>query len=104
MPYLYATALDWSCKRCMISTYSRRDRRELQKPTRVAAHVQADTIPDAMRPGLTLRGALLNSSVFLGEYAVYLAWIAVRHNIKALKNRPIPAQVVGFQGQDKEER
>ena len=41
--------------------------------TSVAAHVQADTIPDAMRPGLTLRDALLNSSEFFGEYAVYRA-------------------------------
>ena len=39
----------------------------MNKPTSVAAHVQAETIPDAMSPGLTLRDALLNSSVFLGE-------------------------------------
>ena len=62
----------------------------VEKLTSVAAHVQADTIPDAMRPGLTLRDALLNSSEFLGEYAVYRAWIAVRHIIKALKNSPMP--------------
>jgi hypothetical protein len=67
--------------------------------TSVAAHVQADTIPDAMRPGLTLRDALLNSSVSLGEYAVYRAWIAVKHIIKALKNRPIPVRMVSFQCQ-----
>ncbi len=46
---------------------------EMEKLTSVAAHVQADTIPDAIRPGLTLRDALLNSSVFFGEYAVYRA-------------------------------
>jgi hypothetical protein len=62
--------------------------------TSVAAHVQADTIPDAIRPGLTLRDALLNSSEFFGEYAVYRAWIAVRHIINALKKRPIPARMV----------
>ena len=43
------------------------------EPTSVAAHVQAETIPEAMRPGLTLRDALLNSSVFFGENAVYRA-------------------------------
>jgi hypothetical protein len=64
--------------------------------TSVAAHVQADTIPDAIRPGLTLRDALLNSSEFLGEYAVYRAWIAVRHIIKALKNRPMPIHMLTF--------
>jgi hypothetical protein len=74
----------------------------MEKLTRVAAHVQADTIPDAIRPGLTLREALLNSSVFFGENAVYRAWIAVRHNIKALKNNPMPVRIVRFQFQDKE--
>lgn len=63
----------------------------------MAAHVQADTIPDAIRPGLTLRDALQNSSEFFGEYAVYRAWIAVRHIINALKNRPIPVRMVDFQ-------
>lgn len=63
----------------------------------MAAHVQADTIPDAIRPGLTLRDALLNSSEFFGEKAVYRAWIAVRHIINALKNRPIPVRRFGFQ-------
>lgn len=40
------------------------------------SHIQgltADTIPLAMRPGLTLREALLNSSEFLGENGVYRA-------------------------------
>jgi len=41
--------------------------------TRVAAHVHAETIPDAMRPGFMLRDALLNSSEFLGEKPVYRA-------------------------------
>jgi hypothetical protein len=67
----------------------------------VAAHVHADTIPDAMRPGLTLRDALLNSSEFLGEYAVYRAWIAVRHIIKALKNSPMPVHIDDFPSQNK---
>jgi hypothetical protein len=89
MPYLYATALDWSFGRCVTSIYLSKVM-YVEKLTSVAAHVQADTIPDAMRPGLTLRDALLNSSEFLGEYAVYRAWIAVRHIIKALKNSPMP--------------
>ena len=38
--------------------------------TRVAAHVHADTIPAAIRPGLTLRDALLNSSELFGENSV----------------------------------
>ena len=40
------------------------------KPTRVAAHVHAETIPAAMRPGLTLLDALLNSSALFGEKPV----------------------------------
>ena len=43
------------------------------KRTRVAAHVQAETIPEAIRPGLTLRDALENSSALLGEKPVYRA-------------------------------
>jgi hypothetical protein len=65
----------------------------MEKLTSVAAHVQADTIPDAIRPGLTLRDALLNSSEFFGENAVYRAWIAVRSIINALKKRPIPVHM-----------
>jgi hypothetical protein len=68
----------------------------MEKRTSVAAHVQADTIPEAIRPGLTLRDALLNSSEFLGEYAVYRAWIAVKHIIKALKNRPMPVHILSL--------
>ena len=41
--------------------------------TSVAAHVHAETIPEAIRPGLTLRDALLNSSEFFGENPVYRA-------------------------------
>ena len=67
----------------------------------MAAHVQAETIPEAIRPGLTLRDALLNSSVFFGEYAVYRAWIAVKVIMKALKKRPIPVWVVSSQDIDK---
>ena len=44
-----------------------------------------------MRPGFTLREALLNSSEFLGEKPVYRAWMAVKPSMNALKNRPIPA-------------
>lgn len=48
-PYVYATVDDWS---------------------KVAAQVHADTIPDAMSPGLTLREAVLNSSDWCVEYCV----------------------------------
>jgi len=61
--------------------------------TKVAAHVHAETIPEAISPGLTLREALVNSSEFFGEKAVYRAWIAVRHIMKALKNKPIPRKI-----------
>ena len=66
--------------------------RNLGTLTRVAAQVHAETIPDAMRPGLTLREALLNSSEVFGEKPVYRAWIAVKSTMKALKNRPIPVE------------
>jgi hypothetical protein len=45
----------------------------MNQRTSVAAHVQADTIPDAINPGFTLREALVNSSELFGENAVYLA-------------------------------
>ena len=70
-----------------------RDARE-RALTRVAAHVQAETMPEAMRPGLTLRDALLNSSELLGEKPVYRAWIAVKHSMNALKKRPIPVHTM----------
>ena len=38
--------------------------------TNVAAQVQAETMPEAISPGLTLRDALLNSSELLGEKPV----------------------------------
>jgi hypothetical protein len=66
MPYLYATALDWSFKGYGVSLIQK-PHAGMEKHTSVAAQVQADTIPDAIRPGLMLRDALLNSSVFLGE-------------------------------------
>ena len=57
----------------------------------MAAQVQAETIPDAMRPGLTDREADVNSSEFLGENPVYLDWTAVNPTMRALKNKPIPS-------------
>ena len=36
----------------------------------MAAHVHAETMPAAMRPGLTLLDALLNSSELFGENEV----------------------------------
>jgi hypothetical protein len=38
--------------------------------TKVAAHVHADTMPDAIRPGFTLLDALVNSSELDGEKGV----------------------------------
>lgn len=69
IPNLYAVAEDWR---------------------RVAAHVHAETIPAAMRPGGTLRDAELNSSALLGFQRVYRAWILVMRTMNALKNRPMP--------------
>jgi len=45
-------------------------RRWGDKRTRVAAHGHAETIPAAMRPGLRLLDALLNSSALFGEKPV----------------------------------
>jgi hypothetical protein len=50
-PYVYATVLLWSS---------------------VAAHVHAETMPAAIRPGLTFLLAVLNSSLVLVENCVYL--------------------------------
>lgn len=72
------------------AVFQSQEREENSVLTRVAAHVHADTIPDAIRPGFTLLDALLNSSELLGENAVYRACRAVRPSMKALKNRPIP--------------
>ena len=63
------------------------------RQTKVAAQVHAETIPAAMRPGLTLLDALLNSSALLGEKPVYRDWTAVNPNINALKKRPMPVFV-----------
>lgn len=41
--------------------------------TNVAAHVHAETMPEAIKPGLTLREALLNSSLLDGLNGVYRA-------------------------------
>ena len=71
MPYLYATALDCS---------------------RVAAHVQALTMPEAIRPGLTAREADENSSEFDGEKAVYRDCRYVNTSMKALKKSPMPIE------------
>ena len=104
------TTMDQKCRTCtpqhwigalndVTVSVTYRWRIQMENLTSVAAQVQADTIPDAIRPGLTLRDALLNSSEFFGEYAVYRAWIAVRHIINALKNRPMPVRMVDFQVQ-----
>ncbi len=61
--------------------------------TNVAAHVQADTMPEAISPGLTLLEALLNSSELFGENPVYRAWTAVNPIINALKNKPMPESI-----------
>lgn len=62
------------------------------RPTNVAAHVHADTIPVAISPGFTLRDALVNSSASFGEYVVYRACIPVTHIITTLKKSPIPKE------------
>lgn len=75
MPSLYATALDCSytsesVKITPALALSGQDARSHALLTSVAAHVQAETMPDAMRPGFTLLDALLNSSEFFGENPV----------------------------------
>lgn len=50
-------------------------------------------MPEAMRPGLTLREALLNSSLLDGLNGVYRACRAVRPSMNALKNKPMPTTV-----------
>jgi len=56
----------------------------------VAAHVQAETIPDAMSPGFTLRDAVLNSSGWLVSYVVYLFCIYEMPIITKAKKNPTP--------------
>jgi hypothetical protein len=68
IPNLYATALDCSWSNLFLVSLVIVQRTIM--PTKVAAHVHADTIPEAINPGLTHRDALLNSSEFLGEKAV----------------------------------
>lgn len=85
-PHLIATA------RLFGENSSTQRKEAISGLTSVAAHVHAETIPEAMRPGLTLLEALLNSSEFLGEKPVYRVWMAVKQTIKALKNKPIPAR------------
>lgn len=67
----------------IIETYQRRRPRPLKKPVHTMVIFEvctegtvartAETIPDAINPGFTLREALLNSSEFCGEKAVYRA-------------------------------
>lgn len=68
-PYSYATVLAWRS---------------------VAAHVQADTTPQAMRPGLILRLAVLNSSLALVEYLVYLFCAQEIPSMTTVKKPPMP--------------
>jgi hypothetical protein len=56
----------------------------------VADQVQELTIPAAIRPGFTLRDAVLNSSAWREEKAVYLFCSHVTHNIRIAKTPPIP--------------
>ena len=56
----------------------------------VAAQVHAETIPEAMRPGLTDRDAVLNSSDCFVEYAVYRFWIHEMPIMRKAKKNPIP--------------
>jgi hypothetical protein len=68
-PYVYATVDDWS---------------------KVAAQVQAETMPEAMSPGLTEREAVLNSSDWWVEYCVYRFWRYDMNIIKNAKKKPMP--------------
>lgn len=58
--------------------------------SRVAAHVHADTMPDAIKPGLTLREAVLNSSDVVVENLVYLFCNLVIPIIRKAKKKPTP--------------
>jgi hypothetical protein len=60
---------------------------------RVADQVQAETIPATMRPGLTFRDAVLNSSDCLVEKAKYRFWNLVVRIMIRLKAAPIPAMM-----------
>lgn len=80
----------WIATICRVVWILRKQKHAESWLTKVAAHVHADTIPEAIKPGLILLEALLNSSELLGEKPVYRAWMAVRISMNALKNNPIP--------------
>lgn len=71
IPNLYATALLCNCAKP--SSAPDDEKNEDLGRTSVAAHVQAETIPEAINPGLILLDAVLNSSESLGENGVYRA-------------------------------
>lgn len=56
----------------------------------MADHVQEDTIPAAMRPGLILLDAVLNSSEFIVENVVYLFCNQVKPSMMMAKTPPMP--------------
>jgi hypothetical protein len=56
----------------------------------VADQVQELTIPAAMRPGFTLREAVLNSSACREEKAVYRFCNHVTQSMRIAKTPPIP--------------
>jgi hypothetical protein len=57
---------------------------------RVAAHVHAETIPDAIRPGFTDLDAVLNSSDCFVEYVVYRFCSHDMPIITNAKKKPMP--------------
>ena len=63
---------------------------------KVAAHVQALTIPAAMRPGGTDRDAELNSSAELVLCDVYRDWSLEIPIMANAKNKPIPIYQVSL--------
>lgn len=56
----------------------------------VAAHVHAETMPEAIKPGLTLREAVLNSSEVLVLKRVYLFCSQVMPIMTKAKKKPTP--------------
>lgn len=77
-PYLQRTTMDPRSRTCRPPhwTVAAQDDKPLRcqgqidMQTNVAAHVHAETIPEAISPGFTLRDALVNSSEFEGEKGV----------------------------------
>jgi len=63
---------------------------------RVAAHVHADTIPEAIRPGLTDLEAVLNSSDCFVEYIVYRFCSQEIPIMRNAKKNPIPTTTPKF--------